>query len=390
MLFYCPPIRGPPSSDGTALLVVIEESHQPAGPLCGISAGRPLNHRKVTLPMAYIEAIARPQAEQVPPVVRELRAVFDALDDEPLLAHLAGPTRRGPKGYAMRVLWQCFVAKHRLGVHSTDAMIRALHDNPYLAAVCGIDSPDAVPHKSTFSRFFAKLASDQVSLRMVKDVSRRLVRHHYATLPGFGQRVAIDSTTLKGWVNGGKGKKVDPDAGWSVKKGTQGVKEYVFGYKLHLLVDAEYELPIAANVSAGNVHDVLRASNVLSEARFTYSKFHPRYVLADAGYSSAALHHVIVAQYTATPVIDLNPKHKRDRTRRDGFYGSPEWKAIYKQRQAVERAFSRLKGQRALNNIRVRGLRKTTVHCYLSLIAMQARAIASNSQHLRAESCFRR
>ena len=51
---------------------------------------------------------------------------------------------------------------------------------------------------------------------------------------------------------------------------------------------------------------------------------------------------------------------------------SPEWKALYKQRQAVERAFSRLKGQRALNRITVRQRRKVTVHCYLSLIVMQA------------------
>ena len=156
------------------------------------------------------------------------------------------------------------------------------------------------------------------------------------------------------------------------RAGHPGVKEFVFGWKLHLLVDAEYELPIAANVSAGNVHDVLRASNVLSEAWFTYSKFHPRYVLADAGYSSVALHHLIVGQYTATPVIDLNPKHKRGRTRNDGFYRSPEWQAIYKQRQSVERAFSRLKGQRSLNHITVRRRRKVTAHCYLSLIALQA------------------
>lgn len=325
------------------------------------------------LPVAFAEATARPQTEQAPPIVRELRAVFGALEDEPLLAHLTGPTCRGPKGHPMRMLWQCFVAKYRLGLASTDAMIRALHDNPYLATACGIDSPDAIPHKSTFSRFFAKLARDQVSLRMVKDVSRRLVRHHYATLPGFGERVALDSTTLKGWVNGGRGKAVDPDAGWSVKKGTQGVKEFVFGWKLHLLVDAEYELPIAANVSAGNVHDVLRAPNVLSEARFTYPQFYPRHILADAGYSSIALHHLIVRQYAATPVIDLNPKHKRGRTRNDGFYRSPEWNAIYKQRQSVERAFSRLKGQRSLNHITVRRRRKVTVHCYLSLIAMQAR-----------------
>jgi len=34
--------------------------------------------------------------------------------------------------------------------------------------------------------------------------------------------------------------------------------------------------------------------------------------------------------------------------------------------------FSRLKGQRSLNNIKVRGRMKVAAHCYLSLIALQA------------------
>ena len=58
-----------------------------------------------------------------------------------------------------------------------------------------------------------------------------------------------------------------------------------------------------------------------------------------------------------------------------GEQQSPEWKALYAKRGAVERAFSRLKGQRSLNHIRVRRLRKVTVHCYLALIAMQAHHI---------------
>ena len=61
--------------------------------------------------------------------------------------------------------------------------------------VCGIDSQAAIPHKSTFSRFFAKMARDSTNLRVVKDVSRRLVRHHYATIPGFGERTASFTCT---------------------------------------------------------------------------------------------------------------------------------------------------------------------------------------------------
>ena len=54
---------------------------------------------------------------------------------------------------------------------------------------------------------------------------------------------------------------------------------------------------------------------------------------------------------------------------------TPEGKALAKQRQAVERCFSRLKGKRSLNHVSTRGLRKVTAHCYLSLIAMQASAL---------------
>lgn len=59
----------------------------------------------------------------------------------------------------------------------------------------------------------------------------------------------------------------------------------------------------------------------------------------------------------------------------------PEYKALYSQRQSVERAFSRLKGQRSLNHITTRGLRKVTLHCYLSLIAIQAIGTTHSSRN---------
>lgn len=42
---------------------------------------------------------------------------------------------------------------------------------------------------------------------------------------------------------------------------------------------------------------------------------------------------------------------------------------------SMHKAFSRLKGQHSLNHIRVRGLRRLTVHCYLSLIALQGKTV---------------
>ena len=308
---------------------------------------------------------------QIPPIVQELQTLFKSLDDTSLLIALSGPTRRGPKGHPVRVLWHCFIAKHFLEVPSTAALIRMLVNNPWIALACGISTPESIPHEATFSRFFKKLTARKFLFR-VKDVSRAFVRHHYATVPGFGERVAVDSSTLKAWSNGGKPKPSDKDAAWSVKKNTHGQTEYTFGYKLHLLVDCESELPIAAHVSPGNVHDSQRASNVLSESRNTYSKFRPRFFMADKGYSGRPLERLVRLQYHAHPIINISGAHKRLLKRKEKEMKTVEWRALYNQRQAVERAFSRLKGQHSLNDIRVRRLRKVTLHCYLSLIALQA------------------
>ena len=96
--------------------------------------------------------------------------------------------------------------------------------------------------------------------------------------------------------------------------------------------------------------------------------------MADAGYSSKELFYLVKRQYGAEPIIKLNRGHKRLLLAKGAAENTVSWAALYSQRQAVERAFSRLKGQRSLNHIRVRRLRKVELHCYLALIAMQATA----------------
>ena len=317
--------------------------------------------------MVSTNAIRTGATVQAPPIVAELKRVFESLDDSPLLSALMN--RRGPKGHGERTLWRCMVMKYFLALPSTAAMIRTLNQNPWIAQACG--AGDAIPHKASFSRFFIKL-SKRKYLPLVKDVSRRLVRKHYDTLPGFGQRVALDSSTLKGFVNGNKTKPSDKQAGWSVKMNTHGKQAFTLGWKLHLAVDAESQLPISANISPGNIHDASRVTNLLSEARFTTGRFHPKFLLADKGYSGIQLYYHIKWQYRTQPIIDPNPMHKKFANLTAEMRQTPGWKALYKQRTSVERAFSQLKRMHSLNHITVRGWRKVTAHCYLSLIALQA------------------
>ena len=312
-----------------------------------------------------------------PPVVAELEAIFEQLPDFELLARLRGPKRRGPKGHDVRALWHGYLTLYYLGLPSVSDLVRTLRDNPYIAQACGFD---AVPSQPTFSRFLARLAKPKMAME-VKKVMRRMVRRCFDQLPGFGELVALDSTSIKAWANGAKknrkGQNADVDAGWSIKKGTEGRTKFTFGFKAHLLCDANYELPISVDVSAGHVHDVTRASPLLRQGTATDRRFWPKYVLADAGYSSDALRYAIRHNHAATPIIDPNKSHKKAFRATDK---TDDWKALYAKRTGVERMFSRLKGHRRLNSIRVRGIRKVTVHVLLSVIALQAQALATGSR----------
>ena len=312
--------------------------------------------------------------KQVPLIVGELKAIFQALPDAELLAALRGPKRRGRPGYDPKILWRCYLVRYVLGLPSVSALIRYIQDNPFVARACGIETPADFPSQPTFSRFLTKLASRKYA-HLVKDVMRRMVRTLYATLPNFGQTVAIDSTDVKAWSNKAKRPFTDLDATWSVKSSVGNLKKYWLGYKAHVIVDTEYELPLALNVTTANIHDSHGATRVLSEARVTYSKFHPRSVLADAGYSTAKLRRHIHRQYRAQPIIKAYKNDKKHRP-----LETQAWKLLYNRRVAVERVFSRLKEHRALNHVTVQRIRKVTIHCYLSMIVLQSQALATHSR----------
>src|SRR5438094_5408538 len=88
--------------------------------------------------------------EAEPPIVAELKAIFDTLPDTDLLALLRGPRRRGRPGYDVEVLWRCFVTYYALNLESVSALIRYLRNNPYVAAACGIHKPEEMPSQPYF------------------------------------------------------------------------------------------------------------------------------------------------------------------------------------------------------------------------------------------------
>ena len=58
----------------------------------------------------------------------------------------------------------------------------------------------------------------------------------------------------------------------------------------------------------------------------------------------------------------------------------PMGKMIYGRRASIERLNGRLKAHRKLNIVRVRGRFKVRIHAMLSVIVLQARAMATSSR----------
>ena len=336
--------------------------------------------------------------------------VFEALPDGELVEALEATRRTGRPGYPIRVMWRTLVASFYLGIiHDTD-LVRALRSNPLLAATCGINSPDGVPTKFAYCRFRKKLVGFD---DLVEGVLSSCVDLLHETLPGFGRTIAVDSTDLKAWANG-LHQDTDPDAGTGAKhKSSRRV--FWYGYKAHVAVDADSELPVSFHVTAANVYDGAHLPKALQEAKRQFDWFAPKYVLADKGYDSKECFRFVGEEMNAIPVIDVqkrrmgrvresrdcearpvstpdgiryrcerlpyDPKCSRfgkcpllpifvdspmnPLTRQTYFerfspfpYGSPEWQVHYNKRVSVERTFSRLKTYRKLNEIRTRRMPK--------------------------------
>lgn len=361
------------------------------------------------------------------PLVHTLKILFDNLEDDALLKRLSAP-RRGRPSHKPEVMWRSFIVTYALGLPSVNEMIRQLESNPALAEVCGIRHPEDIPSKAAYSRFVRKLVAHR---DLVEQCLVRATNTLKSLMPEFGATVAVDASDMKAWANG-MHQETDPDAGTGAKhKSSRRV--YWYGYKVHLGVCAETELPIWVHVTPANVYDGHHLSSVLNGASERYDWFSPQYVLADKGYDSKACFS-FVQDMGAEPVIDMkkrpgvNPSEVRpceakpvltlwgvryqcqrrpydpvcpefgrcplldpyvDTTQRKphAVYGSREWKAIYNKRVSAERVFSATKRFYRLDNLTHRGLPKVTLHCTLSMLVMQAKALgqarAGNFEEMR-------
>jgi len=242
--------------------------------------------------------------------------VLDTLPDEALMRTREAARGRGRNDYPVRALWNSLVAGVVFQHPSIESLRRELARNAQLRDVCGFRGPD-VPPASSYTRFLRQLMAHQT---MLEAVFETLVDQLAVALPDLGQRTAIDGKALASRAKtapkktGDDGRR-DRDADWGAKtyrgvdkegRSWEKVTRW-FGYKLHLLVDTTYELPLAWTLTQASVHDSMQAVPLVQHVDHHHPALRSRMTVlsADKGYDATEIVTTLWDQYHIKPVIDI-------------------------------------------------------------------------------------
>lgn len=256
--------------------------------------------------------------------LQRLKLVLESLPDEGLMNVLEQERDRGRNEYPVRAVWNSVLAGVVYEHASVESLRRELLRNGQLRQVCGFEverGAEAVPTSWAYSRFLRRLMKHQDEIdRMVG----KLVEGLQGKLEGFGEYLAVDGKAIRTHARGRKkerGQRRQPDgrrdvdADWGIKTtrrvredGTlwEDVKRW-FGYKLHLVVDAVYELPVSYRVTRASVSEVVVAREMFTRLQADHPEMMERceYGIADRGYDDGKLIQRLWDEYGIKPVIDI-------------------------------------------------------------------------------------
>jgi hypothetical protein len=259
--------------------------------------------------------------------------VLSVLPDEKLVSTLEKRRGRGRDDYPIRPTFNATIAGIVFGHESIASLRRDLMRNAELRQVCGFDpleGADAVPTDDAFSRFLELLIEHEF---LIVEMFHTLVEQLVVVLPDLGAKLAVDSKAIPSHGNPVRDenkreqddRRRDPDADFGKKtyKGErkdgstwEKVKSW-FGYKLHLLVDSNYELPLAfelTNASAGDPDHMMPLVDELADV-------HPEIIAtaeqitADKAYDTIEDITRPFDDYSIKPVIDIRALWKGEKTR---------------------------------------------------------------------------
>ena len=173
---------------------------------------------------------------------------------EELIAPYYSEGRMGRPPFALQTMLRLHFVQQWFNL-SDQAMEEALFDVPLYREFAGLDAHGRLPDESTILRFRHRLERHKLAEQMLATVNELLENKGLLLRQG----TAVDATLIAAPSSTkNKDGKRDPEMHQS-KKG----KQWYFGMKAHIGVDADSGLVHTVRGTAGNVSDVVEANSLL-------------------------------------------------------------------------------------------------------------------------------
>jgi transposase, IS5 family len=349
-------------------------------------------------------------------VASDLSDILASSEIANLIDELQATRSTGRPGYSLRTMVGMALAKSMYAIPTWTRTVALVREHRELAAVIAPDGQ--VPSEWACYRFAAKLRGHTDLLQgCIAGVLKELKKRN----PLLGWDVAIDASDMPAYANGQRfkykngperKKYSDPDASWGHRSAVSTRKGGGFyGYRIHMAVCAKTDLPLAWQVETGKANESPTVAPLLD--KLNGLGFNPETCALDKGYDNGPVYEAC-EERGIRPIICLRetPRVKRgehkpptcqhgewrfaggDFKRKATKWRCPtgecvtksqwvkadrlhplipretlRWKALYRGRASVERAFGRLKNEWSLAPLRVRRIERVRLHADLTILS---------------------
>lgn len=363
---------------------------------------------------------------------------FQALDLRPYAQELRSRSPQGAKGYCREAILRALLAAPLEGISELTALHRRLQSDLRFRYQCGFRLDHDAPSVSTLSRVFAQVTQKKLAEKLFRELVTQC--RHEGVIQG--HHIAIDSTAIEAYEKKQPKSRCQHTghASWGAKYDTFGNKITWFGYKIHLAVDTESELPVALEVTPAHVNDGDLGPQLIDEAAAQVQD-DLQYVIMDGGYDQHK-NYAAARRHGAQAIIPLNLRNEKEPPAGMTTHGTPRcsmgyemvywgafgdrlkfrcphvvghvdcphgsswcsssnygmvvkihrdedlrrfsiphrntrnWQLLYHKRTSAEHCNSRLKDHLTANDVHVGGIEKVKTHVYLNAIVLLASALA--------------
>ena len=259
--------------------------------------------------------------------LERLRMVLDALNDGELIHRLYKIRGKGRNDWSCEAMWNSFIASFLFEHETVESLLRELRRNKQLRAICGFEPKEVrqkngsikiyvAPSASAYSKFLKNLMSCQEEL---DEMFTEMVQYMYRNLEHFGEILMVDGKAIQSFgtkisKNRKSGGRGEHDADWCQKQysasGPNGesiikTKKW-FGFRLHLIADATYEMPVAFAVTKASNSEQKETEKLLEKIEQEYTEWlkNCKYILGDKGYDSSKIINWLNGK-GIVPIIDI-------------------------------------------------------------------------------------